>query len=149
MHEMPPSIVAIDTTHPLYGPTVDLRVLVLRESLGMSRETVFFPYESESHHFVALENENVIGCVLFYPRDGTHGKLYQMAIRPSHQGAGVGRLLVRKLETHAHRLGIRCIDLNARATAVGFYERLGYACVGAPFLEIGIEHRNMVKTLDA
>jgi predicted GNAT family N-acyltransferase len=30
---------------------------------------------------------------------------------------------------------------------VPFYERLGYACHGEPFLEVGIEHQEMRRTI--
>jgi predicted GNAT family N-acyltransferase len=41
--------------------------------------------------------------------------------------------------------------LNSRESAVGFYERLGYACDGEPFVSplTGIPHRRMRKGLVA
>ncbi len=37
--------------------------------------------------------------------------------------------------------------MHARATAVGFYERLAYRRVGGEFLEEGIAHVRMEKAL--
>ena len=131
---------------PLYDGECDLRFRVLREPLGYTRADVAFPFEDEALHLVAVEDGRVVGCVLFHPR-GTEGRLFQMAVDPGLQGRGVGRLLVARLEEHLGANGFTRIELHARHHAVGFYERIGYACFGEPYEEVGIPHRNMEKTL--
>ena len=58
----------ITITDPLYAEERRLRVKVLREPLGMLAGTEFFSFENESHHFLAMDGEAVVGCVLFHPR---------------------------------------------------------------------------------
>lgn len=50
-------------------------------------------------------------------------------------------------ETYAKNAGYRKIVLNARKTAVGFYEKLGYERKGDMFTEVGIAHFKMLKCL--
>jgi predicted N-acetyltransferase YhbS len=126
-----------------------LRWRVLRAPLGHSLEATRFPFEAESLHLVALDEGEVVGCVLFHPEGRDTGRLFQMAVAPSHQKQGLGQKLVRALETEVVRLGFRTVTLHAREDAVGFYARLGYETVGPPFTEVGIPHQTMRRTLEA
>jgi predicted N-acetyltransferase YhbS len=120
---------------------------VLRKPLGLERAAVLFPFDRESLHLVALDAGRVVGCVLFHPEGTGTGRLFQMAVEPDRQGTGLGTRLVRALEEELARRGFREVILHARDTAVGFYARLGYAPVGAPYLEVGIPHQNMRRLL--
>ena len=108
-----------------------------------------FPYEGESLHLVALDQTRVVGCVLFHPEGPTTGRLFQMAVEPERQGRGLGTRLVRALEVEVAARGFREVVLHARDGAVGFYARLGYVTFGEPYMEVGIPHQNMRRTLRA
>jgi predicted GNAT family N-acyltransferase len=139
-------IVEIATGDARYQDELDLRHRVLRAPLGMARGA--FPGEERCRHWVALEESGaLLGCVLLQPDGPRRGKLRQMAVAPERHGEGIGRALVLHLEAEALRAGLAEIVMHARATAVGFYERLGYAAAGDEFLEVGIPHRHMAKRL--
>ncbi|WP_434346491.1 GNAT family N-acetyltransferase [Myxococcus virescens] len=137
----------IHPAHPLYAGELELRFRVLREPLGFTRDDVAFPFEAQSLHLVAHQEEGVLGCVLFNPEDAHGGRLFQMAVASHLQGQGLGARLVRTLEAELVRRGFTHVHLHAREPAVPFYERLGYAVFGAPYTEVGVPHRNMRKTL--
>ncbi|GEL70055.1 GNAT family N-acetyltransferase [Myxococcus virescens] len=139
----------IQPGHPLYAGELELRFRVLREPLGYTRDDVAFPFEADSLHLVAHQEEGVFGCVLFNPEDAHGGRLFQMAVASHLQGQGLGARLVRTLEAELVRRGFTHVHLHAREPAVPFYERLGYAVFGAPYTEVGVPHRNMRKTLGA
>ena len=150
--DAPPDLASVELRFvtpddPLVASELDLRFRVLRDPLGLGPDTVRFPFEQESLHLLAIAEGRVIGCVLFHPESASTGKLYQMAVAPEHQARGVGARLVRALEARLAREAVRGIVLHARATAVGFYERLGYAAVGPVFDEVGIPHQRMEKRL--
>jgi len=126
---------------------LDLRWRVLRKPLGFAPEAVAFPFEAESLHLVALDAGRVVGCVLFHPEGTETGRLFQMAVEPDRQGTGLGTTLVRALEAELARRGFREVILHARDSAVGFYARLGYAPVGPPYVEVGVPHQNMRRSL--
>jgi predicted N-acetyltransferase YhbS len=140
-----PRLRFITVEDPSYAGELELRYRVLREPLGRTREEVAFPFERESLHLVAEDGGRVAGCVLFRPESATAGRLFQMAVQVDRQRRGLGRSLVAALEEELWRRGYRDVHLHARAEVVGFYERLGYAPFGEPFLEIGIPHRRMRK----
>jgi GNAT superfamily N-acetyltransferase len=127
-----------------YELVLDLRYRVLREPLGMARCQVTIAGELDALHVVATEGGAVVGTVLF---DFATGRLRAMAVDPSRQRAGIGARLVRRLEEALALRGVREVTLHARADVIGFYEHLGYAIRGAPFVEIGLQHRTMGKAL--
>ncbi|RKH10856.1 GNAT family N-acetyltransferase [Corallococcus sp. CA047B] len=133
--------------HPLYDGELELRFRVLREPLGFARSDVKFPFEDASLHLVAHAGGTVTGCVLFHPEDAHGGRLFQMAVASSLQGKGLGARLVRALEEELRQRGFRHVHLHARANVVPFYERLGYAVYGEPYVEVGVPHRNMQRDL--
>jgi predicted GNAT family N-acyltransferase len=132
---------------PAVASERELRFRILREPLGMTRAEVTFPFEEDSLHLVAERDGRVIGCVLFHPETATTGRLFQMAVDSAAQRTGLGRRLVESLEAELRRRGIVDVHLHARAEAVPFYEGLGYVTYGEPFVEIGLPHRHMRKTV--
>ena len=77
----------------------------------------------------------------------TNGQKFDSSVDRPHQGTGLGRHLVRRLEEDLVRRGVGEVILHSRDHAVGFYERLGYRCYGEPFFEVGIPHRSMRRTI--
>lgn len=135
---------------PGYDGERDLRYRVLRAPLGMPRGSEENAAEAACRHLVAEDaSGRVLGCVIFRDDDGARGQLMQMAVAPELHGQGVGALLVRHLEAALVADGVREVILHARETAIGFYERLGYAVFDEPYVEVGIPHRNMRKVLSA
>jgi ribosomal protein S18 acetylase RimI-like enzyme len=71
-----------------------------------------------------------------------------MAVLESHQKKGFGNLLVIKAEEYAKTKKMDVIWFNARETAVGFYEKLGYQIIDKSFIIEGIgTHYIMYKML--
>lgn len=134
-----------------YADELELRFRVLREPLGMTRADVKFARELEWVHFVAHAAvdgvSTVVGCVLSSREAPDVVQLRQMAVAPNLQMGGVGRRLVECLELHARAAGMRLVTMHAREVAVGFYEKLGYEIVGERFVEVGIPHFVMQKSL--
>ena len=71
------------------------------------------------------------------PQAGDY-RLRGMAVHPAAQGAGVGRLLVEKAMDELAQRGARRLWCNARVSATGFYERLGFVAHGDAFEIAGI-----------
>jgi GNAT superfamily N-acetyltransferase len=70
-----------------------------------------------------------------------------MAVLSGLQGKGIGRVLMTFAENIARDRGYRKINMHARKTAVGFYEKLGYSISGPEFEEVTIPHFEMEKEL--
>ena len=74
-------------------------------------------------------------------------RLRQMAVADNLQGKGVGRALMIFAENIARDMGYFVLMMHARATAQGFYEKLGYVRKNDVFTELMIPHYIMEKTL--
>jgi predicted GNAT family N-acyltransferase len=74
--------------------------------------------------------------------DGHIGRI--AVVRPM-RGKGLGSRVVAFLEDLARARGLRRVYLGAQVPAIPFYEKLGYRCYGAEFLDAGIVHRHMEK----
>lgn len=97
------------------------------------------------------------GRVLSDPDHPGEAHLGRIAVLRRARGLGIGARVVVALEgiavtEHAvveadDRLAVR-VELAAQETAMGFYERLGYAVVsGERFLDAGIWHVDMARTI--
>lgn len=72
----------------------------------------------------------------------------RMAVRAPWRGRGVGDALLLALVEQARLRGWPDVHLNAQASAISFYERHGFQPEGERFMEAGIEHQAMRRTLD-
>lgn len=64
-------------------------------------------------------------------------------------GKGLGRkLLENSLEEIKTKMSAKKIVMNAQKQAVGFYEKFGFHVVSDEFLEAGVVHVKMEKTLE-
>lgn len=59
----------------------------------------------------------------------------------------IGTRIVKRCEKWAKQNGFNVIETHAREVALDFYLKLGYEIKKEPFMEIGIPHRFMEKTL--
>jgi ribosomal protein S18 acetylase RimI-like enzyme len=66
---------------------------------------------------------------MLQPASAQQGQIRFMAVAPEAAGQGLGQQVVAYLEAQARAAGLAEIVLHARETAVGFYQKLGYAVV--------------------
>ena len=74
----------------------------------------------------------VLACV-YIERRGKRGYFGMLAVDPSEQGRGLGRLMVDAAEDHCRRQGCTFIDitvLSLRPELPPFYRKLGYVETG-------------------
>jgi predicted GNAT family N-acyltransferase len=121
---------------------VRLAVFVIEQNIPEEHE--WDEHDALSVHALAEDRDGVpIGCGRLLP-DGHIGRL---AVLSDWRGQGVGAALLRHLIEVAQRHGHVRVLLNAQEHAVPFYARYGFAPSGAPFMEAGIPHREMVRML--
>lgn len=72
----------------------------------------------------------------------------RMAVRAPWRGRGVGDALLLSLVDAARKRGWPEVRLNSQVSAIGFYDRHGFKPEGERFIEAGIEHQAMLRTLD-
>ena len=70
-------------------------------------------------------------------------RIGRMAVSRTLRGANIGRALLEALMAAAGRRGDAQVTLHAQVSAIGFYQRAGFAAHGERFEEAGIGHQEM------
>ncbi len=137
----------IDHGSKEYEQMVRLRNDILRKPLGLEFSNEELEQEKNEILIAAFEDDKMLGCCMLVKNDDKNCRLRQMAVLNNNQGKGIGRALMIFAENIARDLGFRKLNMHARKTALGFYERLGYKVVGEEFAEVTIPHFEMEKSL--
>jgi predicted GNAT family N-acyltransferase len=132
---------------PDYDQSVVLRSHVLRQPLGLYPGPEERPAEATLRHLGAFDGDRLVACLMLEDRGDGRAKMRQVAVDFPYQRRGVGGTLVAFSERVARDAGFRTMVLNARETAVPFYERHGYAKQGEQFVEVTVPHFAMSKAL--
>ena len=125
------------------------RLSAVRRTVFIDEQGVPEALEWDEHDAVALhllatsDDGTPIGCARLLP-DGHIGR---MAVLPAWRGRGVGRALLHATLDAARRAEHASVRLSAQCRAATFYLRAGFAAEGGVYLEAGIPHVEMVKTL--
>lgn len=100
--------------------------------------------DAHCHHALALTAEGqAIGTARLQPS----GKIGRVAVLEPWRNRGIGRQLMEYLLQVATRERLPRVYLHSQESAVPFYERLGFTCIGEPFVEADIPHRRMERIL--
>jgi GNAT superfamily N-acetyltransferase len=135
---------------------LDLRHAILRH--GLPRETAIFPGDDDpdTRHFAARVDGPggaIVGCVTLHLNDWKGEPAYQlrgMAVDPSLQRRGVGRVLLEAVEAFVRSPAspTRLLWCNARTPAVPFYGTHGWQVVSDVFdIPSAGPHVKMIKRL--
>ena len=111
------------------------QVMALWDACGLTRpwnnaekDIAFARGKEQSDILVGVIAEKIIAS-LMVGHDGHRGSFYYLAVDPSHQRRGIGRLIMREGEHWLKRRGVWKVNLLIRqenSGVKGFYERLGY-----------------------
>jgi predicted GNAT family N-acyltransferase len=132
--------------------TYALRAAVLRPDGG--EITWAGDEDAATFHLAARSGDRLVGVVRFSPapcpwRAATGPwQLRGMATDPALRGAGVGRAMVVDGLARVAARGGDLVWCDARVTAAGFYERMGFAVVTEEYDKPGIgPHVGMLRAV--
>jgi predicted GNAT family N-acyltransferase len=126
---------------------------------GVPEELERDDLDAEAEHAVARVNGVLVGTGRLVDgvigedghRDpatrGTVGTVGRMAVAAAARGSGVGRAVLDLLVARAGERGLPVVELHAQVHARAFYERAGFVPFGDVYVEAGIEHLGMRRTL--
>ena len=124
-----------------------LRFAELRKPLGLDWTEAEGKADQLDRHFGLYLNGELVGTVVISALKSGLSKLRQIAVAHSHQGRGLGRILMAGIESLLAMEGAKGFELHARLEVAGFYDALDYVREGDLFEEIGLPHVKMVKLL--
>ena len=130
-----------------YKQELELRDKVLRKPLGMSLFDDNLDADSGDVHIGAFVDNKLVGVLILTGLNQNEVKMRQVAVEEEMRSKKIGSMMVEFAENFSRSMHYTTMLLNARKTALGFYEKLGYEKVGIEFLEINIPHFKMRKLL--
>lgn len=86
------------------------------------------------------------GAGRFRVLDGI-GKVERICVLKENRKTGAGVAVMNKIEEYAKSQGISTLKLNAQTHAIPFYSNLGYETVSEEFMDAGIPHKTMKKSI--
>lgn len=98
-------------------------------------------------HFCIYDKDRLISYLR--AEDIGNGMMHigRVATSADMRGKGYGRELFLYLFDYAKNNGFKALEVSAVHTAQGFYEKLGFVAEGEYYLETGVNHIYMKKTL--
>lgn len=133
-------------TEAEYEEVLAIRHAVFVDEQGVSADLEVDAYEEVSTFFLALDEDGrAVGTGRVRVKDDLL-KFERIATLKSERGRGVGQALMNFMhayaaEVHPHQRPY----MHAQASAISFYEKLGWITIGDRFFEAGIEHAVMVR----
>jgi ribosomal protein S18 acetylase RimI-like enzyme len=124
-------ICVVPGSDPVLRQVADLCYETLHRPFGCARNDAWNEMDPASTHFVALEEEQLVGYVRLIAEHGG-GHVRQVTVAPSHRRRGIANDLVSAALDRARELRLPFAFLNARANAVGLYRRLGFSVTSGP-----------------
>ena len=137
----------INSASPYYEMVLSLRNKILRIPLGLNLADEDLSDEENQVTIIMTRDEHVVACVMLKIIDKDIIKLRQMAVDDAVQGIGVGATMLRYAENFCINNHYGLIELHARKSAIGFYQKSGYVIEGDEFEEVGMPHVKMNKHL--
>ena len=116
---------------------------------NLSWEVTQHSTQADYLHAAILYENTVIAYGQLVPKSDRVYQICQMVVRPEYQGQNFGKKILLFLIEQAKKEGAIALTLNARLTAIGFYQKLGFQTYGTPFPSdtTGIMHIAMNKSI--
>jgi predicted GNAT family N-acyltransferase len=126
-------------------------LLALRHEVFVEEQGVPLDLEIDEHddaavHLVAIVDGAIVGTCRVL-QAGDQAKFGRLVVARDARGRGIGAALLAEAERRARGMGCTRMVLAAQTSAMGLYERAGYTTHGDIYLDAGIEHMTMEKSL--
>ena len=124
-----------------------IRSEVFIEEQGVPAQIVMDGLDADCAQFIAIVNDEPAGSARLRFISQSEAKAERVAVLQASRGRGLGIGLMRAMEREARVMGIGSVVLHSQASAVGFYEGIGYVRDGDSFVEADIVHYKMRKAV--
>jgi predicted GNAT family N-acyltransferase len=116
---------------------------------GLAWDVVQDERQANYFHGAILKQNSLVAYGQLVPQDNRIYQICQMVVKPSYQGQNHGSRILYFLIEQAQQERAIALTLNARSTAVGFYQKFGFQTHGKKFPSstTGIPHIAMDKKL--
>ena len=103
--------------------------------------------DDDAIHLLAEVDDEPVGTARLLV-NGHKGKIGRVSVLPDYRGRGIGTaLIIKSLDVLGSQPGVTQARLGAQETAISFYLKLGFVAEGEMFMDAGVPHREMVRSL--
>ena len=127
------TVESIEYNSPQYQQACQLRYELFFAEHNLPWEVVRDLKEADYFHAAIVTDELVVAYGQLVPHENRIYQICQMVVRPNYQRQNLGRKILLALIDLARQQNAIALELNARLTAVGFYQKLGFETFGSPF----------------
>lgn len=120
-----------------------IRSSVFVKEQGIPDEDGYDDSDNVCVHAIAWDEGRPVGTGRF----GDDGRIGRIAVMKRVRGKGIAKAIILALEQHARKCGLRQLWAHAQVQALGFYEKLGYHVDKDEFMEDGIPHKRIYKSI--
>ncbi|HIV75814.1 MAG TPA: GNAT family N-acetyltransferase [Candidatus Pseudogracilibacillus intestinigallinarum] len=125
--------------------TIRKKVFVEEQNVPLSIE--LDEHDEHATHFICYDSSNKpVGASRLRFIDN-YGKLERICVDKGLRGKSIGKKIIEIMEVEIIHQGYHEAVLNAQTHATTFYEKLGYEVISDEFIDAGIPHVTMKKTL--
>ncbi len=127
----------------------DLRWRILRAPWNQPKGSEKDDKEETAIHMMVCESKGIpVGIGRIHLNSNDEAQIRYMAVEENQRGKGIGALVLAELEGKAKEKGAKYIIMNARNSAVKFYEKRGYKVIKQSHTLFGsISHFEMRKEI--
>lgn len=142
------SIRPITVGSAAYEEELHIRDLVLRRPIGRSIKDDDLTGEDAYDHFGIFDGDQLLGTLYRKRLSDTVAQVKQVAVLEAYRKSGLGRTLFSFLFEDSKKCGYQTLVLDARADAVGFYQKLGFHKTGEQKIIFRLPHYRMELNLN-
>lgn len=98
-------------------------------------------------HFIILcdgKDASALRCS-YTPENAA--RIQRFCVLKEYRKRGIGKAALEQIESYCRSRGCHAVELDAKLSAAGFYEKCGYQTASDTFIEVGIAHVKMRKVL--
>jgi len=122
----------LDIRHPVLWPQ-------------LPREASRVEGDNDALHFGVQHEGVIVSCLSVFMLEASACQIRKFATLEACQGKGFGGFLFQSTLEKMAADGVNDLCLDARTSAVGFYEKFGFRPEGERFFKQGVEYVRMVR----
>lgn len=130
-----------------YKDALSIRYEVFVDEQKVPSDLEIDEFENSSLHLVLYKSNQPIATARMYQVNDDCYKVQRVAVLKKHRGTGIGAKLMKEVERKAKMKEVTKLTLGSQDSAIPFYEKLGYVISSEEFMDAGIPHHTMIKTL--
>lgn len=138
--------VKVITSEDQLKTAFNIRIEVFVHEQQVPLEEEVDEFENDATHFLLYNNGTPIGTGRLRVLNAI-GKVERICVLADYRKGGSGKCIMEAIEAHAVKANIKKLKLHGQTQAEHFYRKLGYTTVSDVFLEAGIPHIVMEKSI--